>query len=577
MVLPRIDGNDELIRLARKEEPRFISILLKNKECLMDAMSFGIDPNKHFWTEDCRFMFGLIWRYYNEYHSLLTRQNMDSVISIQDFSDEEKASKMQLWDEFYSKESSAEDYELLKQHLNDRYVQFQVVDKLKDKLPELMKATNNQCEIVKEIQTEMIKVDGVDTDPYCKTVDFNDALNESFDYIIKKRENPNEVAGIYCGIAELDNCYYGFMPGSYTVIAGTPNGGKTTLMFNMAFNMVRMGRHIVYVSLEKEYLPLTTRLLCLHALVNYNRIRHGGKGDKGISDHILDRLRKAKEDLQKNINPKFEIMQLPQGVSLSKIIAETEKIRLVKKVDVLFVDYLGVISFETNHTSRPDLDLADVSQRLQTYGRIHKIAVITAVQIKNESIKNIRDKNKKNDVSKDVDKKAMVKVNPEDLGGSQKIVADADNSIGVVLNGDQPATKMFCTITKARDSASLKVLTLDFDGRIGRVTDPILEAGQITSVDKILYNKSITEEQLNEADDLFDITKEKTTTTTTSTPIQKETKKEEVSTTTSTTTTPNKPEKKDDFLDDAKNKNVKSGNDKNKKDMHNILGFDLDE
>ena len=55
-------SNEALKKLAQKEEPRFLSILLRDKESLMDCMSMGIKPGTqgHFWDLDARFMYNLI-------------------------------------------------------------------------------------------------------------------------------------------------------------------------------------------------------------------------------------------------------------------------------------------------------------------------------------------------------------------------------------------------------------------------------------------------------------------------------------------------------------------------------------
>ena len=75
-------SNEVLKKLAEKEEPRFLSILLRNKECLMDAISFGIKtgPKGHFWTPKPRSLFNIINAYYYKYHTILTRTAIESIM-----------------------------------------------------------------------------------------------------------------------------------------------------------------------------------------------------------------------------------------------------------------------------------------------------------------------------------------------------------------------------------------------------------------------------------------------------------------------------------------------------------------
>ena len=96
-----------------------------------------------------------------------------------------------------------------------------------------------------------------------------------------------------------------------------------------------------------------------------------------------------------------------------------------------------------------------------------------------------------------------VAVHTEDLAGSNMISADADNALSAVLNGDNPPTKMFVFGTKARDDEAKRTMVLDFDGRVGRVSDPVFEPGQVSGVDDILFNSDMTEEELASEDEIY--------------------------------------------------------------------------
>ena len=212
-------------------------------------------------------------------------------------------------------------------------------------------------------------------------------------------------------------------------------------------------------------------------------------------------------NLPRPLLDRMEIIQLAQGTKISKIIAEIERVKAKMKVDVLIVDYLGVIGTETHHPGRPDLDEYNVSQRLQSYGKVNRYVTISASQLKTPSMKGVRDKARR----ATMDDPSKVEINTEDMAGSKMIPADADNALGVALNNDKPSTKMYVYSTKARDDESRRIVTLDFDGRIGRVSDPLLESGQVTEVDQIIYNANISEKELNSDDGLFDEIEKATT------------------------------------------------------------------
>jgi len=503
-------SNEELKKQAQKEEPRFLSILIRDQDSLMDAIAFGIKPGKdgHFWDVESRQMYSIIFEYYKKYHKILTRTAVDSVmdtiekIGKTNINDEHRAKIRMYWDKIHSMEAPIEDYDLLKENINNRYVQWRAYEILKEELEKIVRVKNNQREIIKEGREKLFKIDCMEMDDYTLVMGLTEGIDKVREHIKDRRENPGSSPAVMTSINEIDKIFNGFPPGSYTIITGMVNGGKTTLMFNIAFNMAKAGYGVVYVSLEKAAVPFYTRLLALHALVDYNRIKRGGKNEQGLSDYYYNKLMEAADDLEKNIKPRFECIQAAQGTKLSKIFAEIDRVKARMKVDVIVVDYLGVIGFETSHPTRPDIDEALVSQRLQAYGRINKFVTITASQLKTPSSKEIRNKAKK----ATADDASKVEVNTEDLAGSKMIIADADNALGVILNSDSPPTKMFVHITKARDDESRRTVTLDFDGKIGRVSDQILEPGRVSAVDAIVYDTSTDIEELSSDDGLFSST-----------------------------------------------------------------------
>jgi replicative DNA helicase len=494
--------NDELKDMARKQEPAFLSILLKDKDSLMDTASFGI-KEEHFWDPTCRFFYSIILKNYRQYNSLLTRTVMHNIMDMgesQGLTEERKAAYKSYWDTIYNMESSDEDYEFLRKCINDRYLQWQSYKILNSHIEEVVNTTVNQGVMVQKIQDEMNQIDNIDPDAYTMAISMDKALDESMTYINHRRDHPKDIEGVLCGINAIDNIFYGFDRPSYTVITGFINGGKSTLMFNLAFNMAKLGYSVVYVTMESAAVPLNTRILSLHAMVDFNRIKRGGKDQWGLSNQVHEILMGAYNDLKQNIKPNFEYIQLLPQTKVSKVISEIDKVRSRKRVDVVFVDYLQVIGFETHHSSRPDLDLAFTSQRLQGYTKKNKLVMFTALQLKNKSAKEIRKNTEKKTADEDIHSLA---ISTEDLSGSQMITADADNVIGAVKNRADKPDKLIISITKGRNAESGRLFPLDFDGPVGRVSDPDLAPGQLQAINDVIYNTNITKERIESDDDLF--------------------------------------------------------------------------
>jgi replicative DNA helicase len=500
-------SNEDLKRIAYKEEPRLLSLILRDNKYLMETVSNGIKGGKkgHFWNPKARFLYDLILYSYKKYGSNLTRTGIDSImdsineIDGNEIEEEDKTSIRLYWDDVYSMHVSTEDFNLLIDNINNRYIQVQAVSKLRNGLNELISSKSNQNQIIKDIKADFLKIDNLEPDSYSKIMSMEEGFNFAIEYIKGRRENPQDVDTVLTGIKTIDKMFYGFERGSYTVVTGFINGGKSTLMFNMGMNMAQLGYNVVYVSIEKAAKPLYRRLLSLYALIDYNRIKRGGKNEDGLSDYYYNKFVDAANEAKNTIAPHFDMVQVSTGTTLTKIISLVEEIKSNKKIDVLIVDYLGVIGPETHHQGRADLDEAKVSQRLQAYGRENMFVTITGAQLKTTSAKESRNKINKMEGDSDIQN---FEVNTEDIAGSKVIIADADNCISCALNNDQPPTKMIVRSTKARDDESKVNKILDFDGKLGRVSDPQFEDGQITDVDKWLYNQNLSDDDLD-SDDLF--------------------------------------------------------------------------
>jgi len=499
--------NEDVMRMAEKEEPRFLNLLLKNLDYLSDAISCGVIASEkgkpgHFLISKNNFLYKLIFENFRKYKTLLTRSAIDSLVDMQEVgTEEEKAAVKGYWDKIWNRsDASMEDYAMLKDHLNDRYILWQFYDKWKVG-DQIIKATSDHTSLVEEFVKGVNGINNMNPDNYTLTMSAEEGFKEAMKHIQDRRDHPEDNPNIFCGIKAIDDILHGLARGSYTVVSGFVGGGKTTLMMNMSFNMAKANKRVAYVSLEKDAKLFFRRILSCHALTDYNRIKIGGREKFGLSDFWFEKLKEAARDLTENIKPNFDCLQFVPNTKLTKILNEVDKLRSRgKPIDVLVVDYLQVIGFETSHPNRPDIDLANIHKSLMAYGKKHGIAVITALQLKNASSKDIRKKTEK----ATGDNASDVTVNTEDFSGSQMVVADADNALAVVLNNDKPPTKMFVSFSKARDDESKRTICLDYDGRTCRCADPSRGDGQIKAVDELLYNAEITKETLNSEDNLFE-------------------------------------------------------------------------
>jgi len=514
--------SDEMDGIALKEEVDFLSLLLKKEDesgILNDALTCGIQDGQgnvpsHFGSNQCRLLYCAIKGYYLKHGAPLTYNALVSIIDRDelrsliggDLREEDKAALKSFFSEVVAagKNVDARDYSMLKNNLNDRYYQWRLKEISRSKIKGLLEAKNDQAHIVSQIVYDIANIPSIIGDSYSRTVKIQEGMDRVMQHIIDMRENPDNNIGFMTGITGIDDAFHGFPPGSYTVISGTANGGKTTLMMNISFNMAKMGRSVLYISMEKTADLFYRRLLSCHAKVDYNRMKIGGKGERGLNDHFFQKLQEAREDLKVN-KPDLTCCQFaPDTTAVSTILTKVEMLRKQRKIDVLAVDYLQVIASDIRREGRPDLELASVHKAIMAYGRVHGIAVFTASQLKAAAATKLRDHMKK--AAKDNDNSA-IDVSTEDFGGTISITQDADNALTIGLpQPPEPQTYANINITKSRDGISRKNIKVAFDGRTCFIGDLEGGQGQVDSVDSLLYSDGgVNEDDIMDDSTLFSI------------------------------------------------------------------------
>jgi replicative DNA helicase len=498
--------NNILKEESKKQEPQFISILLKDADCLSDCFSsgFGCDEygRSHFLIDNCAKIFDAIQWNFEKYSTILSKNSINEYFKVNNVDTEDKVIVTRVFEHCLSLDVPSADYAVLKNSIHGKYIQCLAIHLLRDKIEDLTNAQTGQDERVKELQEVLLSLDNASPDSYVKSFTMAEANELAMKNIESRRDNPEKFSGIMTGMKGLDDLLYGFEPGSYAVIAGMVNGGKTTLMLNVAYKIAKNGYNVVYITIEKDAVPIAQRIICLNGLIDFNRIRRGGKGEGGLNEFWINRIRESRDEIDNKINPQLTIVQATHGVSLSNLLAQVEKVRKKSKVDVVVLDYLGVVGHENLYPNRPDLNLGMTSLRFQGYGKRHKIACVTGVQITNEGTKELKKIMAKNK-DKPENKEAVIP-GTEVLGGSQKVIADADTGISIILNDDNPPTKATIGILKGRDVARGTSAEMDFDGNTGSISDPIYLPGQIVAVDQLLYSEELDIDEIKSAEALFE-------------------------------------------------------------------------
>jgi KaiC/GvpD/RAD55 family RecA-like ATPase len=86
----------------------------------------------------------------------------------------------------------------------------------------------------------------------------------------------NAIDTITTGITDLDTRTGGFDRQTMTLFAARPGMGKSALLLNIAEHNARIGRKVLFVSLEMARKVLWARMACGYANLTWQRVRKGG-------------------------------------------------------------------------------------------------------------------------------------------------------------------------------------------------------------------------------------------------------------------------------------------------------------
>ena len=180
------------------------------------------------------------------------------------------------------------------------------------------------------------------------------------------------VTGIPSGFSELDNMLSGFQNSDLIILAGRPSMGKTALALSMARNMaVDYGYSVGIFSLEMSNVQLTERLITAEARVDSHLVRTG-------------KLPKSDwKKLSMAAGPLSEVQFFiddSAGLNVLDIRAKARRLKAEHGIDILFIDYLQLLSGAGRAESRQQ-EITMISRSLKGLAKELSIPVVALSQL----------------------------------------------------------------------------------------------------------------------------------------------------------------------------------------------------
>lgn len=194
---------------------------------------------------------------------------------------------------------------------------------------------------------------------------------ETYDRLTKMSdpETRNEYLGIPSGIGPLDKMITGLHKNDLVILGARPGMGKTSFALNIARNVaVNAGKTVCFFSLEMTRDQLAQRMLSSEAGIKSEKLRTGE-----LTPDEWTRLAQAGDNLSKTEIYFDETSTITVGEMKAKL-------RRMKKVDLVIIDYLGLMKSARQIDNRVQ-EVSEITRNLKIMAKELQIPVIACAQL----------------------------------------------------------------------------------------------------------------------------------------------------------------------------------------------------
>lgn len=183
--------------------------------------------------------------------------------------------------------------------------------------------------------------------------------------------NRGKLTGIDTGIEGLNGKTNGWQRQTMTIIGARPGTGKTALALKLASAALRTQKRVGIFSAEMDAVSIIKRMVADWGNVSHTKMNSGFLGDTDILS-ITDA---AGEIAATNLY----ISDAP-AIDLPLLVSESRRMRRKDKVDVIFVDYLSLITNPRHDIPRHE-QVAEISARCKQLSRELNIPLVVLAQL----------------------------------------------------------------------------------------------------------------------------------------------------------------------------------------------------
>ena len=235
---------------------------------------------------------------------------------------------------------------------------------------------------------------------------------EEYLNVLDKRMK-GEINPLKTGLRDLDNNITGFNGGDLVTIFAFSGVGKTTLATQIALNVIRQKKKVLFFSLEMPKEQIRDRIISNLTNIPFRNIKYGNLQDEELNKVIIANgyLSRDKGLL---VSEEDELVDIT-----SKIQYEVLK----NDIDVIFIDYINLVNI-TGNNKEEHQRITECTRIFKKLAKSIKKPIVILAQGKQESAHKMQNKNLG----------LWDKVAVNDIAGGASIYRDSDIVLGMYRN-----------------------------------------------------------------------------------------------------------------------------------------------
>ncbi len=230
--------------------------------------------------------------------------------------------------------------------------------------------TKDSRKILEEAEQKIFKL--TDTNQSTQVYTMHDVIPETIRKIDYRFKNKSATSGIESGITQLDSMTSGFQKSEMIIVGARPSMGKTALALSMLQHIaVEKKIPAGFFSLEMSSDQIGQRLLSQVARVPGQKLRSGMLKTEDF--------KKLQDAATSCFDAPLYIVDTP-NMKLLDLRAMARRMKVDRKVEIIFIDYIGLITSENTDAPVYEQQSA-ISKSLKSLARELEIPIVVLCQV----------------------------------------------------------------------------------------------------------------------------------------------------------------------------------------------------